>query len=227
MRNFRDFGYNNVKENIFLRGEALNKVSRKDVRTLLNKYNLKLVVDLRTDSEYVSKPDKILPGVEYIHLPVIQTEEMGASSEKEGKEEATKQQKLPDMYRYYQLMVGENKQEFWTKLFETLLNHQDGSMLFHCTVGKDRTGIVSAIILTALGVDKDTIYKDYLLTNEHPVIPFVYKVYALKFKKPVRKQFYELFYVQKAYLDFAFAQIDEIYGSIQSFFQIISASKRR
>jgi protein-tyrosine phosphatase len=48
-----------------------------------------------------------------------------------------------------------------------LLADPDGTpLLFHCTAGKDRTGWTAAIVLTALGVDRTTVYEDYLLTNE-------------------------------------------------------------
>lgn len=40
-------------------------------------------------------------------------------------------------------------------------------VLFHCTAGKDRTGIAAMVILMALGVDEDTIIADYMLTNEY------------------------------------------------------------
>lgn len=219
MKNFRDFACNSIKKNIFLRGEALNKISKKEARTLLNNFHLKTVVDLRTNNEFATKKDKIIPGVNYIHLPVIQMEEMGAESEKEGKQEAAKKQQLPSMFKYYGLMVGRNKKEFWSKVFEILLDNDDGAIFFHCTVGKDRTGIVAAIILSLFGVSKEDIYKDYLLTNEHPVIPFIYRLYSLKFKKEVRKQFFELFYVKTEYLDYAFSLIDETYGSLDNFYK--------
>lgn len=42
----------------------------------------------------------------------------------------------------------------------------DGAALFHCTGGKDRTGLTAALLLTALGVDRDQILDDYELTNQ-------------------------------------------------------------
>ncbi len=39
-------------------------------------------------------------------------------------------------------------------------------MVYHCSAGKDRTGMISALILMALGVDDDTIARDYMLTNK-------------------------------------------------------------
>ncbi|NVJ99695.1 MAG: tyrosine-protein phosphatase [Alphaproteobacteria bacterium] len=50
--------------------------------------------------------------------------------------------------------------------FNSLLTAPEGGVLFHCTAGKDRTGIAGALLLNALGVDEDQIMKDFLLTNE-------------------------------------------------------------
>jgi protein-tyrosine phosphatase len=49
--------------------------------------------------------------------------------------------------------------------FLQLVVHADSAILFHCTQGKDRTGLASAYILSALGVDRETIIKDFDATN--------------------------------------------------------------
>ena len=54
--------------------------------------------------------------------------------------------------------------ESYRSFFQDLLTNK-GAILFHCTSGKDRTGIATVLILTALGVSKQTIYQDYLLSN--------------------------------------------------------------
>ena len=53
-------------------------------------------------------------------------------------------------------------------MFEELLAVPDGgSLLFHCTQGKDRTGCAAMLILSALGVDEETIINDFMLTNTY------------------------------------------------------------
>ena len=47
-----------------------------------------------------------------------------------------------------------------------MLEHGDGSFIWHCTSGKDRTGVTGALMLYALGADLDVIREDYLYTNE-------------------------------------------------------------
>jgi protein-tyrosine phosphatase len=55
----------------------------------------------------------------------------------------------------------------YAQMFRELLALPEGtSLLFHCTQGKDRTGCAAMLILSALGVDEETIMADYMLTNE-------------------------------------------------------------
>ena len=51
------------------------------------------------------------------------------------------------------------------KIFEILLDENNYPLVFHCTAGKDRTGLLSAFILHALGVDSEVVLNDYLLSN--------------------------------------------------------------
>lgn len=52
-----------------------------------------------------------------------------------------------------------------SEIIKTIINSEK-IVLFNCTAGKDRTGIISAILLLILGIDKDTIVKDYMYTNK-------------------------------------------------------------
>jgi protein-tyrosine phosphatase len=52
------------------------------------------------------------------------------------------------------------------KIFKILLDEPQNPMLFHCMAGKDRTGVVAALILSALGVPREVIEQDYLYTNQ-------------------------------------------------------------
>jgi protein-tyrosine phosphatase len=69
------------------------------------------------------------------------------------------------MQETYRNFVLHNSARF-SQLFAHLLE-ADEPLVFHCTAGKDRTGFAAALILRALGVSRDDIVQDYLLTNEH------------------------------------------------------------
>ena len=104
---------------------------------------------------------------------------------------------LPDMDNAYRELVRRDRQSAWSNIFNILLADNGGAVLYHCSAGKDRTGVVTAVILTALGVDKDTIYQDYLLTNEKPLY---YKKMALQMDPESREIFLDYFQAKKEYL---------------------------
>lgn len=76
---------------------------------------------------------------------------------------------MRDLYRG---LVTQQAARF-AELFEHLLA-AEAPLVFHCTAGKDRTGIAAALVLFALGVPRDVVRADYLLTNDlfvHPPLP--------------------------------------------------------
>ena len=68
------------------------------------------------------------------------------------------------MQQTYRAFVTDNTARF-AELFGHLLDN-DAPLVFHCTAGKDRTGFAAALVLSALGVSRDDILQDYLLTNQ-------------------------------------------------------------
>lgn len=62
--------------------------------------------------------------------------------------------------------LARHHKEDYARMFEALLDVEDGGFLVHCAAGKDRTGFGCALILHALGVSERTVLDDYLLTNQ-------------------------------------------------------------
>lgn len=93
------------------------------------------------------------------------------------------------------------------------------SVLFHCTAGKDRTGWVAAILLTALGVDRDTVYADYLLTNERSAATVERIMESFTRHKVLEDPALILPVIRAdaAYLDAAFAAVAEGWTDFESF----------
>lgn len=77
-----------------------------------------------------------------------------------------------DLKQRIDFMVGINRElardhaADYARMFEALLELEQGAVLVHCAAGKDRTGFACALILHALGVPEETVLEDYLLTNE-------------------------------------------------------------
>ena len=53
------------------------------------------------------------------------------------------------------------------KFFSMLLDDRGGATLWHCTAGKDRVGVATALLLTILGAEEEAIYADYMRTNDY------------------------------------------------------------
>ena len=210
MKNFRELSYENIKTGMLFRSEMHHNLKKSDINTL-KKNNVKVVVDLRMPEEYEKEKDTEISGIKYVHIPLITMEYIKTNM----MEEAKRIQANPSQDFIYRLFVRIDLKEAWTKIFDLLLE-EDG-ILFHCTTGKDRTGTVVMAILESLGVGKDTIYNDYLLTNKNPIMPFKYKVRAFFFNKKKKAMFLENFCVRKELLDTAYDEINKEYGSIDKF----------
>jgi protein-tyrosine phosphatase len=92
-----------------------------------------------------------------------------------------------------------------------------GAVLYHCTEGKDRTGVMTAILLTLLGVDKAQVYDDYLRSNEELAAKNKEELAELA-KYGIDPALIEpLLTVRASYLDAAFDQIQRDYGTFDAF----------
>jgi protein-tyrosine phosphatase len=113
---------------------------------------------------------------------------------------------MRDLYRG---LVNEQSHRF-AELFEHLLA-EDTPLVFHCTAGKDRTGIAAALILSALGVPREVVMQDYLLTNEHFVHP------PMPDSRTPKEALAVLWRVQEDFLTEALRTIDEQHSGIESY----------
>ena len=112
--------------------------------------NITTIVDLRSDEEVFRKPCQLAAkkGFKYYHLPVTG----GGDTPKS----------LDHLYTVYLQMIDEQME----KIIDTIMNAKSNVMYF-CTAGKDRTGVVSAIILRRLGFDDETIIEDYMKSKDN------------------------------------------------------------
>lgn len=169
-----------VKMHRLIRSGGLWNIDDKDVE-YLKSIGLKTVVDFRTQPERAERPDRIIEGVEYIVCPMLERETDGITREKPltDDEDAVNTIKMAkrimqlgtdgreQMKSLYPLLVTYDYSiEHYRKFFDILLDNEDGALLYHCTMGKDRVGVGTALILSALGVKRENIIADYLITAE-------------------------------------------------------------
>jgi protein-tyrosine phosphatase len=108
----------------------------------------------------------------------------------------------------------------YREMFSRLLNHDEGGSLVHCAAGKDRTGFAAAMILSALGVPRETIFRDYMLTADYLLvdkeIARVSKKYEWQGEPEVMRPMLE---VRSDYLQSAFDLIDKKYPAVEDYLQ--------
>lgn len=222
-----------LKEGMFYRSAHLHKLKKKSLDAF-GKLGIAEIIDLRNSKEIFEKPDHLPNGITYKKYSAFEDEGDQLSQARKlvlkGKVNASDADKrMIDFYREY---VTENPETIKTIITEIM--ESEKPILYHCTAGKDRTGIVTALILTVLKFDKETIYNEYLLSNNFRK-PLVEKRLRLAnnlhflYPKMDLQVLEKLSWVEKRYLDAAFEEIDKKYGSTDTYIQQvlgISEAKR-
>ncbi|QAY65223.1 tyrosine-protein phosphatase [Paenibacillus protaetiae] len=170
--NFRDLGGyqtsdgRTVKWGKLFRADELAGLTPDDI-AYLQKSGLKTDVDYRTDAEIAAKPDPAIPGVTYVKDQVFQ--DTGSGTDIMAVLAAGQ---FDQLGKPGAMLVDANRQmvdhpDAYVKLFDLMLDPNTSALVQHCTAGKDRTGLGSALMLLALGVPKQTVVDDFLLTNTY------------------------------------------------------------
>ena len=171
-------GGKTVRHGVLLRTGRLSRLSDEDRSRLQDVYRVAVAVDFRRGMEREQSPDPALAGAETLALSVMD-------------EPSTRNPKLRELYEdyeqnklkrlmaaqasgmlgddlYVKFLFSKQGRAGYRTFFDRLLSLPEGrACLWHCTAGKDRTGVAAMLVLTALGADRDTIMEDYLLTNEY------------------------------------------------------------
>lgn len=166
-----------VKKGLILRTGELAQATATDIQKLKETYHLGLIIDFREQDMIDEAPDPVIEGARSIHIPVIDE----ALLEKSKGITAANNDNyvktlvgviesgnyyLEDMYINI-INTDAGKAGFSTFFQELLNNEEKKAILYHCSYGKDRTGIASVLFLAAMGVDEDTIIEDFALTNKY------------------------------------------------------------
>ncbi len=236
LKNARDFSDlvtidgKRIKPRAVIRSASLYKLSKSDMKTLLSRYNLKKVIDLRSPPEKEKKPEAIIDGVEFVEIPYFNedtlalTSGMGSDVRSAMKRAENTEELIdivPDLATVYPLMVSSDfSVSQLSKALKIIMNNREGSVIFHCTAGKDRTGITSAILLKLLGVSDEYVMEDYLYTNKS----FTKKAKFLSFlcrifmrSKVLADKVFKVFLADKVYFNAFFDEVNKRFGSFEAF----------
>ena len=158
-------GGGTTRSGVLLRSAALRGVTPADLALLVDEFGLKLVLDLRTTTEVDRDgPSPVArAGVETLNLNFI-----GASREVLPEAGDT----TDPVIRNYLGYLADHPENVVTGV-RRLAAEDAGPTLVHCAAGKDRTGMLVAIVLDAVGVERDAVVADYALSAEQ--IPAIFK----------------------------------------------------
>ncbi|WP_225049051.1 tyrosine-protein phosphatase [Lacticaseibacillus kribbianus] len=230
--NFRDLGGYRTEDNRVLRAHKLIRSARLDWLTpsdldALVAYGLRIDVDFRSPEERTAAPDPVPAGVTYAFLPVLPTDETQASKAadqlRRSRFATDPQGGFKNMVRLYREMPRhQSAQKAYRDFFDLMLaNDQAGqALLFHCTAGKDRTGMGAVLALTALGVPAATVRADYLASNRFLAGKTREMLAAVSAKggtSALLASTKALASVDEAYLDAAIATFNEDFGGLDNY----------
>lgn len=221
-RSLRDL---DVTRGQVFRGDALSRLTDSDIERL-SALGLRAVIDFRTSGEILlAGADRLPPGMTSMSLPVGGGDISTYFDVITSGDEARQRQALGDG-RAADFMVAVNRgfvadprqrEQFATALH--MITEGPRPLLYHCTGGKDRTGWMTAIVLTAIGVPRETVTRDYLLSNDYHRAGYqklradLLKSGAMRDPELIRP----ILEQSPTYLDAAFDEAERQYGSFPDF----------
>ena len=207
-------GQYQVKHKLLLRTAKLADASAEDI-AILQGYGIEKVIDLRMLPERLSKPDKKIPDAQTIpNIFAITGEDwlMMLSAIKSGVMDTY----MTAMYR--QLISDPMAIRGTQKFFKEVLSAK-GAVLWHCTSGKDRTGIEAYLLMCALGVSEDVARAEYLNTNvlmaDERKASYD-KAYKYTHSKWIASEFEKYEGVSEKWLDVALTVVER-YGGVDAY----------
>lgn len=193
-----------------LRSDSLTQITRKEVDFLLA-YGVRTIIDLRGEQECVCQPEPpaLLEAVQY------RTINLGGEAVQDVTRYMTETpaQFLPDFY----VSLLFDRGHCVRKVLEAVADAPKGAVLFHCAAGKDRTGVIAALLLGIAGVCKADILSNYQVTYTYLQENVQLQAYAGEYPQ-------ELMHSRKEYLEYAMDAIAEKHTSIHAYVESIGVS---
>jgi len=182
--------------------------------------NIRVVCDLRRPDERQADPSAVPHVTRRVEIPIDPASaSMLRDSLADGRLD------VEQRVRFMRTITAELTRSHghaYALMFRALEQHAPGGFLVHCTAGKDRTGVGAALILLALGVPREVVMEDYLLTNE--VIDFE-NFLLPRLRASLGSDEVDLAAarilsgVRREYLDAAFLEMERSCGSVDAYLE--------
>lgn len=215
--NFRDLGGyqgldgGKLRWRTLFRSDHLALLTPEAQRTLLQQLHVARSADFRGQREQ-TVDHYAIDGLQHHSLAVEPTVVQRAFSLLQQGQSLTAADTVGLMQQTYRSFVHDNSAQF-ARFFQMLLA-SDAPLVFHCTAGKDRTGWAATLLLMTLGVPRDVVLHDYLLTNDYYHRPAEARAAASHIPEEVLKV---LWTVQEPFLTAALDPVLQQYGSVPKY----------
>ena len=173
-----------IKERMLIRSDALTEITAEDEKMLKEHCRLSTVVDLRTYNELSEQPPGIIKGVSWVHMPLLRGGQPAVFEKSETENDADAEKAVPEekdvsmaeIFRESIAQMNYDVPSAMKRMYDHLFSDDYSIqairsffdlLLWHCTAGKDRTGVLTLLLLGTLGVSKDTILEDYVESGEN------------------------------------------------------------
>ncbi|MHC5354437.1 tyrosine-protein phosphatase [Myroides sp. LJL115] len=224
--NFRDLGgYVNqknkkIKTGLIFRSGQLDNLTSKDIQTL-NDINLHTNVDFRSEQEIANKKNELPISITEVVELCINPGNLSFDNLQQIISQGNAKAADQFLMSINQQLVLDNQAQY-RAFFELLQYDHSMPMVFNCTAGKDRTGFAAALFLSAMDVNRELIYNDYLQTNKRVQTTIKSIIEEHNLKQPDQIQtIINLMSVKKGYLQCAFDTITQHYTSIENYLHTI------
>jgi protein-tyrosine phosphatase len=219
--NFRDLGGypaangQRVAWGRVYRSDELHVLTPGD-EAFLRDLGIRLICDLRSHAEVARRPDRVPRGIAYVHIPVYAREPFGQARV------VLSRHRLDALLdRLYRAAIIDRGAAALGQALRMAADPANLPLVFHCTGGKDRAGVISALLLHICGVPRATIVADYSLTNLAAGRFLASIREAVRGSRPVPgfrvEQLYPLLSARPALIERALAIVDERYGSLDAY----------
>ena len=225
--NFRDLGGyktedgRTVKWGKIYRSDNLHSLTDEDLK-YMKRLNIKSVVDFRSVEERENEPDRLNPDMTQVLLPIkFQPKELDDDSIKNLMKDLTfGDLDSSNLLRDFNIVIVEEFTDEYKNFFRHIIENNAEPLVFHCTAGKDRAGFASAMILTILGVPREKVIEDYLLTNTYVKDHVDDKMLEIELKTFFRADtdnLRKINLVEERYIQAAFDTIDSKWGGMDRY----------
>lgn len=219
-----------LKDSLIYRSGNLHQL-RKSSFDKLYQMKINKVIDLRTQQEIVKEPDLLPKNMIYENYPAFEdkNDEMKSAKTLALKGKISANDANRRMTKFYKDYVSENPEVIKTIVTEIL--DSEYPVLYHCTAGKDRTGMITALILKVLKFDNPVIFEEYLQSNNlrqdiiRKRLDLANNLHFL-FPKLDMGVIERTSWIERDYLQSAFDEIDKRYGSMDNYIhQVLGISE--